>query len=335
VNEEAFLSALHENPGDEVTWLALADWLEEHGQGDRAELLRLTRRLRSLPVVERSDQRDEMEARVTALLSAGVRPVVAEVVNHLGMRLALIPPGNFRMGSPEGEQERDRDETPHEVILTRPFYLGVFAVTQAQYGKVMGVIPSSFSLHGGYRDEVKGLSAEEIAALPVEGVSWEDARAFLARLGRRAARAGRRLRYRLPTEAEWEYACRAGTTTPFHFGGSLSGAQANFRGGAPYGGAEVGPDLGRPCPVGSYPPNAFGLYDMHGNLYEYVQDALDDYPNGPATDPPAAAGEMRLSRGGSWASTGAHCRSASRGGDEYPVDELFPDVGFRVVAEWR
>jgi uncharacterized protein (TIGR02996 family) len=333
MNEDAFLLALREDPNDEVTWLALADWLDEHGQADRAELLRLVRRLRTLPVLERSAQRDETEARIAALLSAGVRPVVPEVINSIGMRLALIPPGSFRMGSPQDEEERQGDETPHEVILTRPFYLGVFTVTQGQYDLMMAVNPSHFSRDGSHSRDVAGLSDEELADLPVEGVSWEDAQAFLTRLSERAAREGERLRYRLPSEAEWEYACRAGTTTPFHFGRSLSSLQANFRGGDPYGGGAVGPDLDRTCKVGSYRPNAFGLYDMHGNVYEYVQDAADDYPAGPATDPAAAGGELRISRGGSWAGGGEDCRSASRGGDAYDVDDTFSDVGFRVAAE--
>src|SRR5690348_11754823 len=124
MNEAAFLAALHESPGDEVTWLALADWLEEDGQGPRAELVRVGRRLPALPVMARTRQRRELEGRLTALLAEGVRPVVPELVNSIGMRLALLPPGRFRMGSPTSETGRRRDERAHEVELSRAFYLG-------------------------------------------------------------------------------------------------------------------------------------------------------------------------------------------------------------------
>jgi uncharacterized protein (TIGR02996 family) len=132
--EEAFLQALHAEPNDETTWLALADWLEEDRQEQRAELVRLVRKLRTLPVLEVAAERVQMEARVADLLAAGVRPVVPEVVNSISMRLDLIPPGHFRMGSPASEAGRGKDEGPlHEVEITRPFYLGVFPVTQAQW----------------------------------------------------------------------------------------------------------------------------------------------------------------------------------------------------------
>src|SRR5262245_58983821 len=125
MTEDAFLAVLHESANDEATWLALADWLEDDGQALRAELVRLVRQLRTLPVMRRSRQRAPLEDRVAALLKAGVRPVVPEIVNGIGMRLALIQPGRFRMGSPRSEQERIGNERPHEVELTRPFYLGV------------------------------------------------------------------------------------------------------------------------------------------------------------------------------------------------------------------
>jgi uncharacterized protein (TIGR02996 family) len=143
--EAAFLQALHADATDEATWLALADWLDEDGQGERAELVRLVRRLRTLPVMKRTKERARLEDRVAELLNAGVGPVVPEVVNSIGMRLALIPPGRFRMGSPAGEKERSKDEGPlHEVEITRAFYLGVFPVTQGQWQRVMGDNPSYF-----------------------------------------------------------------------------------------------------------------------------------------------------------------------------------------------
>src|SRR5262249_46392751 len=149
------------------------------------------------------------------------------------------------MGSPESEQGRRDDEGPqHEVQITRPFYLGMYPVTQRQYRMVTGANPSWFSAEGGGNGEVVGL---DTGHFPVERVNWEEAQAFLAKLSELQAEAKAGRRYRLPTEAEWEYACRAGTTSPFHCGDSLSSAEANFKGG-----------LGRTCAVGSYPANGWG-----------------------------------------------------------------------------
>jgi uncharacterized protein (TIGR02996 family) len=142
--EAAFLAALHAEPNDEATWLALADWLEEDGQADRAELVRLVRRLRALPVMRRTKGRAALEDRVAELLNAGVQPVVPEVVNSIGMRLALIPPGRFLMGSPPDEAGRREDERQHEVEITKAFYLGVYPVTQGQWRAVMGYNPSFY-----------------------------------------------------------------------------------------------------------------------------------------------------------------------------------------------
>jgi uncharacterized protein (TIGR02996 family) len=140
--EEAFLQALHADPCDETTWLALADWLEDDGQTRRSELTRLTRRLRLLPD---NEERSTAEQRVQELLQAGVQPCVPLLTNSTGMVFSLILPGTFRMGSPDSEDERLDDEGPvHEVEITRPFYLGVYQVTQEQYGRVMGANPSLF-----------------------------------------------------------------------------------------------------------------------------------------------------------------------------------------------
>jgi uncharacterized protein (TIGR02996 family) len=329
--EAVFLAALHADPGDEATWLALADWLDEDGQADRAELVRLVRRLRSLPVMEVTPERAALEDRVADLLNAGVQPVVPEVVNSIGMRLALIPPGRFRMGSPAGENLLG-GEAAHEVELTRPFYLGVFPVTQGQWLGVMGDNPSHFCATGGGREEVEGLDTGDF---PVEQVSWEEAQAFLAKLAARPDEKEKGWHYRLPSEAEWEYACRGGasSSTPFCFGKSLSSTQANFNGEDPYGGGEKGPNLGRACPAGSYRPNAFGLYDMHGNVFEWCEDlyAWGSYANSPAQDPLGPSnGSDRVFRGGSWGSNDWYCRAAVRGGcaPSYQDDGL----GFRLAA---
>src|SRR4051794_5934732 len=181
MNEETFLSALHEDANDEVTWLALADWLEEDGQTRRAELVRLVRQLRALPPVRRTARRQSLEARVAELLLSGVRPAVPEVVNSLGMRFALVGPGRFRMGAPRGERLREPDEEPRPVELTRPYYLGVFPVTQGQYEKVMGANPSLLRAKGERAEKVKGLDTSDF---PVEGVSWDDCVEFCRSLAR-------------------------------------------------------------------------------------------------------------------------------------------------------
>src|SRR5262249_38660483 len=138
MNEDAFLSVLHDNPSDEVTWLALSDWLDEDGQAQRAELVRLVRQPRGPPLTEEKRKRATLEKRLAQLLLSGVRPVVPEVTDAAGMRLALVPAGGFLMGSPERVKRQFSNETPHEAEITRPFYLGVFAVTQRQYEQVMG-----------------------------------------------------------------------------------------------------------------------------------------------------------------------------------------------------
>ena len=160
--------------------------------------------------------------------------------NSIGMEFASIPAGKFLMGTPETEKERDPNETRHEVTLTQGFRLGVHEVTQGQYEQVMGKNPSYF----------KG------AMLPVETVSYEDALEFCQKLSDLPAEKAVGRKYRLPTEAEWEYCSRAGTSTPFHFGHEMKGTQANCDGNFPYGTTEKGPYLKKTSPVGSYPANA-------------------------------------------------------------------------------
>jgi uncharacterized protein (TIGR02996 family) len=330
--EEAFLQALHAEPNDETTWLALADWLDEQGQVERADLVRLARRLRTLPLMRRVGERARLEDRGAELLRRGVRPVVPEVVNSIGMRLALLPPGRFRMGSPSNEKDRLKHEGPlHEVEITRPFYLGVFPVTQAQYETVMGSNPSSFCATGRGRGFVAGL---DTSTFPVEGVSWNDATTFLKRLSALPEEKEHGRTYRLPSEAEWEYACRGGSasTSAFAFGNRLSATQANFNGNYPYGDAEKGPYLGHTCNPGMYPPNVFGLYDMHGNVWEWCHDwfAQHYYAKSPKEDPPGPSeGSFRLLRGGSWYNRGQYCRSASCHRN-WPAN-WSSEVGFRVA----
>src|SRR5262245_3425962 len=265
--EGAFLQAIQEHPGDEASWLALADWLEEHSD-PRAELVRLQRALRR---ASDGPERHAREHRALELLAAGVRPLTPAVVNSVGMPLALVPAGTFFMGSPRDEDGHSNNEGPrHEVEITTAFHLGATTVTQEQYQAVTGRNPSHYSSTGNRSDEVRRLDTRRF---PVDNVSWEDAVEFCQRLSAlpQEKEAGRE--YRLPTEAEWEYACRGDICScPFAFGPSLCSKQANFNGHMPSRGGETGPNLGRTTTVASYPPNLFGLYDMHGNVWEWCSD---------------------------------------------------------------
>lgn len=273
----------------------------------------------------------------------------------IGLELVLIKAGDFRMGSVENEPYRNADETLHSVSITKPFYLGVYEVTQDEYQQVMKTNPSSFAAGGKRSAEVKG---RETAHFPVEGVTWFDALEFCNRLGKQDSfepyykledvkREGDSIKsakvtvlggygYRLPTEAEWEYACRAGTQTPYHFGNSSNGALANTKGvviaAGGYGGDIKGPNLARTARVGSYGANAWGLFDMHGNAGEMCWDlySKDYYVGSSPKDPQGPeAGNQRVIRGGSWLVTEANCRSACRFWQT--PDEAKDFVGFRVA----
>ncbi len=248
--------------------------------------------------------------------------------NSSGMKLALIPAGEFTMGSPAAESNRSKHEGPqHRVRITRPFYLGVYQVTQEEYEQVMETNPSAFSRDGGNSHVISSLDTRRF---PVGRVSWDEAREFCRRLSEREEH-----EYRLPTEAEWEYACRAGTTTPFHFGDVLDGRQANADGRYCYGTEQQGPYLRRPTTVGSYSANAFDLHDMHGNVWEWCADWYDwnYYAHAPLEDPQGpATGTARVNRGGSWYSYARACRAAFR--CELSPGMRFFDVGFRVASAW-
>ncbi|MFO0878905.1 MAG: formylglycine-generating enzyme family protein [Gemmataceae bacterium] len=253
-------------------------------------------------------------------------PELAKVItNAIGMRFVLIPAGKFVMGSPSDEAGRRDNEGPqHEVIITRPFYLGIHPVTQAQYLKVMGTNPARFQgAAGGGPDH------------PVESVSWDDAQNLARWLSEMLSESQARRSYRLPTEAEWEYACRAGSTTPFSFGNTLSGERASIDGNHPYGDAPRTPSVPRTARVGSFPANHFGLYDMHGNVWEWCADWYDAayYPRAPRQDPPGPeVGLYRVLRGGSWRNQAATCRSAYR--NALAPNQRQPFIGFRLVLDW-
>jgi formylglycine-generating enzyme len=212
---------------------------------------------------------------------------------YRGIRQCLrwIAPGEFLMGSPESEAERYNNETQHRVILTQGFWLADTACTQALWQAVLGDNPSRF----------KGEDR------PVENVSWDDAQRFIARLNELAPDGG----FRLPTEAEWEYACRAGTTTAFWFGDQVSPEQVNYNGDYPYAGGQKGLNRGETVDVKALPCNGWGLYQMHGNVWEWCQDWFGDYPAETVVNPTGPArGGWRVLRGGCWIDLGGYARSA-------------------------
>jgi eukaryotic-like serine/threonine-protein kinase len=228
--------------------------------------------------------------------------------------MVAIPGGKFIMGSPATEKDRYSDEGPQREVSIQPFSMGKFAVTQAQWQAVMGNNPSDFK--GDKR--------------PIERITWHQAREFCRKLSQQTGR-----QYRLPSEAEWEYACRAGTTTPFYFGETITPAIVNYNGNFPYGEAPKGQFRQQTTDVGSFPPNAFGLYDMHGNVWEWCEDVWHENYNGAPTDGSAWEtkgnendNRSRPLRGGSWNFKADACRSA----DRYPFTHDWNYIGFRVVA---
>lgn len=234
--------------------------------------------------------------------------------NNLSLEMVKIPGGNFQMGSPTTEAGRKAHESPQHSVDIAPFYLGKYVVTQEQYQAVMGSNPA----------ELKG------SKRPVEQVSWTDAMKFCQKLAQKTGK-----NYRLPSEAEWEYACRAGTTTPFYFGETITPELVNYHGEFPYGQAPQGLNREVTSNVGIFPPNAFGLYDMHGNVWEWCSDAWHNDYSGAPTD--GSSWEVltsmvtliRVVRGGSWSYYGADCRSAAR--LSYPAFSAYGHIGFRVA----
>lgn len=216
-----------------------------------------------------------------------------DLPGHASIEMIYCEPGSFVMGSPNDEEGRDLDETQHAVTLTKGFWLSKCEVTQAQWESVMNGNPSSFKGNG---------------KMPVDSVSWNDCHEFTRRLN-----ALLDCEARLPTEAEWEYACRAGTKSAFSWGNALNGRKANCNGDFPCATHERGPYLRHPTPAGHYAPNPWGFFDMHGNMYEWCEDRCGDYPAGDATDPEGnTEGKCRILRGGCWYFGARFCRSANR-----------------------
>lgn len=251
-----------------------------------------------------------------------------------GIKLCWCPSGRFWMGSPANEVERRPDETQVEVLLSKGYWMSKYEVTQGQWKRVVGNLPGDLTEELPEGDDY-----------PVGNVNFAEAEQFCLQLterGRKANELPSNWEFRLPTEAQWEYACRAGTTTATSFGDKLSSTQANFR-GTPYNGGEEGPSLSRAAPVGSYPANAWGLHDMHGNTYEWCRDwyhrqlpgGVDpDLHDAQDTATKSERGDIsRVRRGGCWADHGWPCRSAFR--LRFEPQRRYDHIGFRVVAVRR
>ena len=247
-----------------------------------------------------------------SVIAQEIKPGKGEVVDlgkDVKLEMVLIPAGKFMMGSkknpvdPFSNIKVDQpymDELPqHEVTLTKPFYMGKYEVTQEQWFEIMGENPSR----------------EKGRMLPVTNVSWNECHFFIRKLNEKTNGG-----YRLPTEGEWEFACRAGTTTAYSFGDKITPKDANY----------VGSEIGKPVAIGSYKPNSFGLYDIHGNVWEWCEDWYGDYPAGAVTDPKGPAkGEYRVLRGGSFLNYDSGARSSLRNFDS-PSSRSF-SFGFRLA----
>jgi formylglycine-generating enzyme required for sulfatase activity len=230
-----------------------------------------------------------------------------------GIDFIAVESGCFLMGSPTTELERVDDERQHKVCLTKPYLLGKYEITQGQWEAIMGNNPSHFEKCG--------------SRCPIESMSREDIQIFIQKLDEKTG-----FKFRLPTEAEWEYAARAGTKTAFSFGENINTSQVNYDGDHPYKGKVIGRDRKTPVAVGSLPANSWGFHEMHGNVWELIQDwhNINYYKNSPLNDPKGPAkGTFIIRRGGSWRFGARFCRSAYRG--RFRPDSSSHLLGFRLA----
>ncbi|MGF1580620.1 MAG: formylglycine-generating enzyme family protein [Gemmataceae bacterium] len=308
----------------------------------------------ALPGLRKATKHNDKEVRDRAEQIIGQIMARASTSKSTGLQMVLIESGAFRMGSPLSERGRQSEETQHQVAITKQLLIGKLEVTQKQFQQVMKRNPSWFSKNGGGKQQVRGTATNEF---PVENVTWYDALEFCNRLSRldgyppyykleaitrkdnSIVKANVTIvggsGYRLPTEAEWEYACRATTTNKFHYGVRTQKNQANVKAVLRRGAYVIktgGPSLGRPTTTGTYPKNPWGLQDMHGNIAEWCWDYHDRnyYTRSPAKDPKGPlTGNHRVVRGGSWLVFEDSCRSASRFWMS-PSQNTY-SIGFRVV----
>ncbi len=245
-----------------------------------------------------------------------------EYINGVSLEMVSIPGGTFIMGSPDGEKGRYSDEGPQHQVAVASFFMGKYEVTQAQWQTVAALPQINISLNAN-PSRFKGGNR------PVENVSWDEAREFCARLSIKTGKT-----YRLPSEAEWEYACRAGTTTPFYFGETITADLANYNASSTYASEREGIYRKETTDVGSFPPNAFGLYDMHGNVWEWCADSYHENYNGATSDgsvwESGGDNKYRVGRGGSWDHSPADCRSALR--SWLALVSRYDHLGFRVAV---
>jgi eukaryotic-like serine/threonine-protein kinase len=234
--------------------------------------------------------------------------------NTVNLTMVKIPAGSFIMGSPQSEGESEENERPQHRVKIKEFYMGETEITQAQYHAIMGENPASF----------KGKNR------PVENVSWQQAKAFCRKLSLKTGKT-----YTLPSESQWEYACRAGTTTPFSFGATITTEVANYESEYAYANAPKGTYRRETTEVDKFPPNAFGLYDLHGNVSEWCEDTWSkNYQNAPIDGKARTKGnypDKRVFRGGSWYDNPGSCRSAFR--YAWVTDDVSSTIGFRIVHQ--
>jgi formylglycine-generating enzyme required for sulfatase activity/tetratricopeptide (TPR) repeat protein len=294
-------------------------------QKQQTEIAKLLSRLEAIEASQAEIAREKAEGKlldfnivtvnakgkITERLRKEARYLMEKLGKGVLLQMVSIPGGTFMMGSPETEEGRDSDEGPQHQVTVEPFYMGKYPVTQAQWEAVMGNNPSKF----------KGKNR------PVEKVSWNEAVEFCKRLSEMMGKT-----YRLPSEAQWEYACRAGTTTPFYFGETITTDIANYDGNSTYAEGPKGVYRKETTEVGSFPPNAFGLYDMHGNIWEWCADSWHDSYEGAPNDGSVWEGSSgrRVLRGGSWVHNPRNARSANIGRNT--SGERVGVYGFRVVS---